>query len=172
MASIYQAQETVMAHIQATNGPIIEVDNEYYEHLSQFTWSINGWGYAYSGMGLGRGVCVCMHKWVAEQAGLDTSNQIDHKDRNKLNNQASNLRPATRSQNEANKIKLPGCSSSYKGVSYDRAASKWYAQLSVNKKRVLRQGFENEIDAAKAYDKAAFEYNGEYAVLNFPEDYR
>ena len=159
-----------MAHIQATNGLIIEVDDEYYEYLNQFTWSING-GYAQSGMGKGR-KHTRMHRWIAEKEGLDTSDLIDHKDRNRLNNQASNLRPATKSQNCANRSKRSDCSSDYKGVSYNRTTSKWVAQLSVNKKSVLCKRFADEIEAAKAYDKAAFEHYGEFATLNFPENYR
>ena len=159
-----------MKIIKASNGQDIQVDDEYFEHLSQFTWSINS-GYAMSGMGKGRGSFTYMHKWIAEKEGLDTSTYVDHKDRNKLNNQASNLRPATSSQNAANRSKRSGCSSSYKGVTYDRATSKWFAQLWVNKKYVLKQRFATEIEAAKAYDKAAFEYFGEFATLNFPEDY-
>ena len=160
-----------MKIIKSSNGQDIQVNDCYYEYLSQFTWSITGAGYAWSRMGLGRG-SICMHKWIAEQEGLDTSNQIDHKDRNKLNNQASNLRPATQSQNMANRSKWSGCSSDYKGVTWHKHNSKWYAQLMVNRKYVLAKYFKDEVEAAKAYDKAAFEHYGEFATLNFPEDYQ
>lgn len=32
---------------------------------------------------------------------------------------------------------------------------------------VLSRGFENELDAARAYDEVAAEYQAEYAYLNF-----
>ncbi|MHC4062387.1 MAG: AP2/ERF family transcription factor [Planctomycetota bacterium] len=37
----------------------------------------------------------------------------------------------------------------------------------MNGRRKYIGRFENEIDAAKAYDRAAIRYHGEYANLNF-----
>ena len=83
-----------MKIIKASNGQDIQVDDCYYDYLSQFTWSISE---SYAMSMSKRWGATYMHKWVAGQVGLDTSNQINHKDRNKLNNQAYNLRPAARS---------------------------------------------------------------------------
>jgi len=38
----------------------------------------------------------------------------------------------------------------------------------VNRKSKFIGYFDNEIDAAKAYDTAARKYHGAFAVLNFP----
>ena len=160
-----------MKIIKASNGQDIQVDDCYYEHLSQFTWSINAYGYARSGMGLGSGACVCMHRWVAEQENMDAPTYVDHKDRNKLNNQASNLRPATNSENQVNSSKRANCTSVYKGVTYYKPRNTWRARLFKKRKSLLNNYFATEVEAAKAYDKAAFEAYGEFAVLNFPEDY-
>ena len=67
---------------------------------------------------------------------------IDHKDGNGLNNQRSNLRPATAPQNGANQGKHRNNKSGFKGVS--RWRLKWKAELEFNRKR-------------------------KFAVLNFPD---
>ena len=162
-----------MKIIKASNGQDIQVDDCYYEYLNQFTWTSTHYGYVMSRMG---NSCqsssgVYMHLWVAAQENLDCSHQIDHKDRNPRNNQSSNLRSATQSQNQANSVRPLGNYSKYRGVTWHKISKKWFAQLSVNNKRVLRRRFATEIEAAKAYDKAAFEHFGEFATLNFPEDY-
>ena len=160
-----------MRTILSTNGYTILVDSHLVEELSKYNWLVNKLGYAQTKTGT-KQVTTYIHKLVAKLENFPEFKEIDHIDRNKLNNQASNLRPATRSQNMANRSKRSGYSSSYKGVSYDRFTSKWRAQLKVNNKHVLAKRFATEIEAAKAYDKAAFEAWGEFATLNFPEDYQ
>lgn len=69
------------------------------------------------------------------------------------------------------KPKLGGCTSKYFGVYLDKARSKWAAKIRFNMRNYCLGRFEGEVDAARAYDKKAFELLGEHAKLNFPADY-
>jgi len=90
---------------------------------------------------------------------------VDHKNGNGLDNRRSNLRLATNSQNGANRRKLSPKTSAYKGV-HRRENGKWRASIRVNKRLLHLGTFENEIDAAAAYNKAALLHFGEFAWLN------
>jgi len=46
---------------------------------------------------------------------------------------------------------------------------KWVAYIKKNKIQQFLDSFDDEIEAAKAYDEAAKKYHGEFANLNFPE---
>lgn len=100
---------------------------------------------------------------------LDSSEFVDHLDRDPLNNQRDNLRLASRSQNGANRNIRKNSLSGYKGVSWHKTAKKWTAKLTLNGKLIHLGYFDDPIDAAKAYDQAAREYFGEFAVTNFTE---
>jgi len=94
----------------------------------------------------------------------------DHRKHDTLDNQESNLRNCTRSENGRNRKKGEGCSSVYKNVSYCKALKKWRVRITFNGKTVNLGRFEKEIDAARAANEGLRKYHGEYALLNTIEE--
>lgn len=106
---------------------------------------------------------VSMHRLIL---GLTDPEIItDHKDHCGVNNTRENIRPVTHKQNAANTRKRSGYSSQYKGVSR-KSGYGWAGTIEYNGKKRHLGYFENEIDAARAYNDAAEELFGEYACLN------
>jgi len=106
-----------------------------------------------------------MHRLIA---GQRTSKQIDHKDKNGLNNRRSNLRKATPSQNQANRERKTGTTKNYKGVynTNRRLTKPWVAYLAINYKLKNLGYYSTEREAAIAYNNAAKKYFGDFARLN------
>lgn len=104
-----------------------------------------------------------MHKLIATFPGM-----VDHKNRNGLDNQKENLRPASASQNTANS-KIPSNNTSgFKGVFYDPRKERWSARICVRGVRRRLGSYRTPEEAALAYDIAAKDGFGEYANPNFP----
>ena len=96
----------------------------------------------------------------------ENKQQVDHIDRDPLNNHISNLRWATSGENIRNKSSYKNSSSKYKGVSFDKRNGKWRAQLKINNQNKHLGYFHCEIEAALVYNKKAKEICGECALLN------
>ena len=96
---------------------------------------------------------------------------IDHINQNGWDNRKVNLRPATAAQNSINRAKYKdrNYGSKYKGVTWQCKYNCWKAQIVTNGKVIYLGSFEDEVEAAKAYDEAAKKYHGEFASLNFPQ---
>jgi len=153
--------------IPLTQGKFAIVDDEDYERLSRFKW--------YTGKSRNTFYAVrsvkIMGKWITRKMDRDILNvpigfQVDHINRNGLDNRKVNLRTCTLAQNVRNR-KTPKHSSKYKGVSWFKITKKWRAYIYPNNKFISLGYFMNEIDAAKAYDNKAKELFGEFACLNF-----
>ena len=144
------------------------VDDEDYDYINQWKWYANKIHRTYYAMRrrytTENGPLIrYMHREIME---VDIDKQIDHKDGDGLNNQRENLRICTCAENSHNMRKFRGKSSKYKGVSVDKNGY-ITAYFYNNSKSFYIGRFKTEESAAKAYDKMAREYYGEFANLNF-----
>lgn len=108
----------------------------------------------------GRAIQIQMHRLITGWP------LVDHINHDGLDNRRANLRPATIAQNRQNSLPLAGCSSRYKGVTWHRQLKKWQAQIGVNGRKIYLGIFASEEDAANAYNAAAADAFGAYALLN------
>jgi len=92
--------------------------------------------------------------------------RVDHKNLNGLDNRRQNLRPATQSQNCANRALFRTSTSGFKGVSWHKHTKKWVARIRVHDKLIALGYFKDPTDGARAYNRAALEHFGEFARLN------
>jgi len=93
---------------------------------------------------------------------------IDHINTDSLDNRKANLRLATPSQNSCNTRRdKSNTYSRYRGVSFSKRKQKWFAAIRTDGKKLWLGYFDNEIDAAKAYDNAARIYHKDFARTNF-----
>jgi hypothetical protein len=139
------------------------VDDEDYEHLTQYNWSITG---TFKGR-VGRNYRVdgrTIHVSLGQEI-LNTKQMVDHINRNPLDNRRCNLRIATRQQNAMNRNKRIDSASKYKGVSPNKTS--WVARIFFDSRRIYLGSFTSEIEAAQAYDVKARELFGEFAKTNF-----
>jgi len=159
--------------IKLTRGKYAIVDVEDFEKLNQYKWHCTHYGYAqrveYKKIGKGRKqVGVYMHKQLCP---APEGMIVDHINRNSLDNRRANLRAATQKQNVWNRrFGRKGGKTSYNGIRWDKNREKWQVRLTINGQRESFGYYADETEAAKAYDRVAREYRGEYACLNFPKE--
>lgn len=158
-----------MKAIELTQGKVTIVDDADYEWLNQFHWSLGSGGYPQRAVKTDKGWRPRrMHcDLIDVPAGLVP----DHINGNALDNRRSNLRIATRSENQRNQRKRTRKTSSrFKGVHWNSDMKKWGATIKpFTGSCTLHLGcFTDEIEAAEAYDAAAIKYFGEFGRLNFP----
>jgi hypothetical protein len=157
--------------IPLTQGQYAIVDPKDYEQLNKHKWHLQRTRQMFyavrraKGHERANGSVVWMHRSILPPPqGMC----IDHINNNGLDNRKANLRFATPAQNARNRRKISfKTSSKYKGVSYHAGQRKWCAAIRVNGQYKYFGLFQNESDAAKAYDEAARKFHGEFASLNF-----
>lgn len=159
--------------------PAVEIIAELFEYnqetgvfIRKTTWQnykagseagrLNRDGYRY--------ICVKRRSYAAHRLAwlmvtkIDPAGfEIDHIDGDRQNNAFSNLRLATRHENNQNAKRRQDNSSGYKGVHFRKEMNKWRATIQVNKRQVRLGYFDTPELAHMAYAKAAAELHGEFA---------
>ena len=152
-----------MKEVSLTDGSIMQVDDEDYEYARQQTWSKSTLGYAVYRVGE---LTFRFHAEVlCEVPFVDAV--CDHIDGNKLNNQKANLRWVTRQQNAQNRGKNKNNTTGFKGVTLRGDTGKYQASLRLPIGLRSFGCYDTAEEAAKAYDKAALQFHGKFAKLNF-----
>jgi len=88
--------------------------------------------------------------------------EVDHIDGDRINNLPSNLREASRSQNQCNVGVMRSNTSGAKGVSWDRNRNMWRADIMLNGKRKHLGMFATVEAGAEAYRLASVQMHQEF----------
>jgi hypothetical protein len=150
------------------------VDDDDYERLRKYKWYLDGTGYARTYFReKNKQSSQSIHRMIMNYH--EAKLVIDHKNRNKLDNQKSNLQIVSGAINSFNSKKRKSdkinIRSKFKGVSHVGRNIKrpWRSYISINRISKSLNRYETELDAALCYDKFMRENYPNVASLNFPE---
>jgi len=139
-----------MSEIELTQGLVALVDEEWLPVLSKFKWYAQdcGWGY-YAARDIGGRYSkqhIYMHRYIL-MAPDDW--EVDHINRNKLDNREENLRLLKPSGNKANKAIGSANTSGFKGVSWAKDRGAWVAHIQFERRQYNLGRFATKEDAAR-----------------------
>ena len=151
-----------MKIFHTTNGFTVLVDDEDFERVMEHHWYAS-----HNESGCYSVLCpakdgLSLASFIMEAPGQT----VDHRDRDGFNNQRSNLRFCTRSQNQCNRGLQSNNTSGFKGVRYRADSGKWSAQIRFNGVTKSCGSYPTKEEAIEAYDQAARELHGEFALTN------
>lgn len=152
--------------IPLTRGKFAIVDPEDYNLLSRCKWCAVKDSNTYYAVRSRQNKQIRMHREIMKVPKHLVCDHINH---NGLDNRKNNLRICTKQQNTHNQKPRKTGTSKYKGVDWNKRQRKWRARIYYESRCHYLGYFNNEIDAAKAYDKKARELFKEFACLNFTD---
>ena len=159
-----------MKRIKLTQGQYALVDDADFDWLYQWKWYALKDRSCNSFRAVRRGKDHHQIIMARLMLGLEYGDkyEVDHKNRNPLDNRRDNLRICTHQENSRNRKSFRGTTSKYKGVYWEkgRKGEKWRATIFFSNKLIHIGYFTIEEEAARAYNEMAKEYFGKFACLN------
>ena len=158
------------------------VDDDLFEEVNKYDWTYANHGYARNSK-----MKIQLHRfiWTLKYGDIPEGFDIEHWDENKLNCQISNLRLATRSENNCNKTKQKNNKSGVKGISKEKRKKKrkdgsihtwecWHAEISKDRRKKTEKRYQKRFpftdegfEQAKEWIKQkSLELHGEFSIYN------
>ena len=163
--AIQQPDDLAIRYISLTRGLVAIVDAEDYEKYCKWNWyairlrKTNIFYAVRRGTNAEGKHTIYLHRQIIGEQ----FQEVDHVNRNTLDNRRINLRPCERGENQANRGKDKRNTSGYKGVSWSKSNNKWQAQTSVGGKHV-HLGFRDKPEEAyKLYCDYVLSIKGQFA---------
>jgi hypothetical protein len=150
--------DTAMIPINGASGVIAHalVDAADAPLVQRYKWHLDHHGYAKASEPRSHGARLRMHRLIL---GAVRGQEVDHINRNPLDNRRCNLRVCTRSQNMLNRGLQSNNRSGYTGVHFDKArrhhAKPWTAYIYINKRRKHVGRYATRDEALAAREAAA-----------------
>ncbi len=158
--------------IPLTKGQKALIDEIDLELVASHVWrAATGYStfYAQSGSGKRGSPVIHMHRLILGMES-DDPRDVDHINCDGLDNRRRNLRPVTRAENARRALRnKPNKTSRFRGVHWAASHGTWRASIHFDGELKRLGRFADEVEAAIAYDRAAQQFHGEFAVLNFPD---
>jgi hypothetical protein len=156
--------------IRLSKERVATISPEDHAYLSQFAWHAVKMRHGYYGYRTIQrrrgGTHPCgMHIDVARRMGLAPTRhcQIDHINRDTLDNRRENLRSATPSQQNCNQDLRRDNATGVKGVSFNKHVGRYEAYVAINGKRRFHELFDTLEEAASAVKEARKRLHQEFA---------
>ena len=148
--------------IELSQNKVALVDDGDYEWLNQWKWHASKSGNNFYAVKTSprinnKQTRTLMHRMVLELAKGDGI-EVDHINRNGLDNRKSNLRIVKHSVNCQNHSGYSHNSSGNNGVSWDKLCNKWRAYIRLNNKFIHLGLFKDIGDAINAREQGEQEY--------------
>lgn len=153
--------------IPLSQGKYAVVDDEDYDFLMELPnssrnskWRRTNFGYARLNI---NDTYLLMHRLVMNAPPYK---DVDHINRNKLDNRKSNLRVCSAQDNRRNSGLSRLNTSGTKGVHYVVSRNKWQARIGINYKRISLGYYDSLDEAVKVREQAVLQHFKDFAPSN------